>query len=129
MAFLLYFISFYFTLYLHSHANWPTSGHGRIEQRYLTTSSELNDYLDWPSLAQVFRVQRVIRHRRTGLLTYQVVFGITSLSDSQRSPQQLLHLIRQHWHIENRLHYVRDVTFHEDACPITTRRVSVSWPV
>lgn len=27
-------------------------------------------------------------------------------------------LIRQHWHIENRLHYVRDVTFHEDACRI-----------
>jgi hypothetical protein len=34
-----------------------------------------------------------------------------------------LHLIRQHWHIENRLHYVRDVTFGEDACTIRhTRR-------
>ena len=95
-----------------------SSGHGRIEQRYLTVSSQLNDYLDWPHLGQVFRLQRVIQHTRTGKLTYQVVFGITSLTAEDCSPERLMHLLRTHWHIENRLHFVRDVTFHEDACPI-----------
>jgi predicted transposase YbfD/YdcC len=93
-------------------------GHGRIEYRYLTVSSQLNTYLDWPHLGQVFRLQRVVHHTKTGKLTYQVVFGITSLSAPECSPEQLMRFLRTHWHIENRLHFVRDVTFHEDACPI-----------
>ncbi len=44
--------------------------------------------------------------------------GITSLTPDQIMPDRLLHHVRQHWHIENRLHYVRDVTFREDACTI-----------
>lgn len=101
-----------------TYAETVTSGHGRLEYRYLTLSSQLNDYLDWPHLGQVFRLQRVVHHQKTGKLTYQVVFGITSLSAETCSPERLMKLIRQHWHIENRLHYVRDVTFHEDDCRI-----------
>jgi len=92
--------------------------HGRLEYRFLTASSQLNAYLDWPQLGQVFRLQRLIQHPVTGRLTYEVVFGITSLPVERCSPTRLLSLVRTHWHIENRLHYVRDVTFHEDACPI-----------
>jgi predicted transposase YbfD/YdcC len=100
-----------------------SNGHGRIERRYLTVSSQLNDYLDWPHLGQVFRLQRVVHHTQTGRLTYQVVFGITSLTAEDCLPEHLMYLLRTHWHIENRLHFVRDVTFHEDACPIRhTRR-------
>lgn len=99
-------------------AHTVTSGHGRLEHRYLTVSSQLNDYLDWPHLGQVFRLQRVVQHLDTGKLTYQVVFGVTSLTADACSPERLLHILRTHWHIENRLHFVRDVTFHEDACPI-----------
>ena len=61
-------------------------GHGRIEQRYLTVSSQLNDYLDWPHLGQVFRLQRVVQRQKTGKITYQVVFGVTSLSAAECSP-------------------------------------------
>lgn len=93
-------------------------GHGRIENRYLTVTSDLNDYLDFPHVPQVFRLQRVVQHQATGKITYQVIFGITSLSIEQCPPEKLLELVRSHWHIENRLHYVRDVTFHEDACQI-----------
>lgn len=93
-------------------------GHGRIETRYLTVTSDLNDYLDFPHVQQVFRLQRVIQHQATGKITYQVVFGITSLSQGLCSPEKLMAFVRTHWHIENRLHYVRDVTFHEDACRI-----------
>ncbi len=99
-------------------AQTTSAGHGRLEYRYLTVSSQLNDYLAWPQLGQVFRLQRLVQSKQTGKLTYEVVFGITSLSAQAASPQRLLHLIRTHWHIENRLHYVRDVTFHEDACTI-----------
>ena len=91
---------------------------GRTEYRYLTASSQLNDYLDWPHLGQVFRLQRVVHHHQTGKLTYEVLFGITSLTTDQITPDKLLRHVRQHWHIENRLHYVRDVTFREDACTI-----------
>jgi predicted transposase YbfD/YdcC len=100
--------------FIHTTAN----GHGRIEKRYLTVSSQLNDYLDFPHIQQVFRLQRVVHHQKTGKISYQVVFGITSLAAKDCPPQRLMTLIRQHWLIENRLHYVRDVTFHEDACRI-----------
>lgn len=93
-------------------------GHGRIEKRYITVTSELNDYVEFPHVQQVFRLQRVIQNQATGNLTYQVIFGITSLAYEQCSPEKLMSIIRSHWHIENRLHYVRDVTFHEDACRI-----------
>ncbi len=92
--------------------------HGRIEARYLTVTADLNDYLDFPHVQQVFRLQRIIHHQATGEITYQVIFGITSLLREQCPPDKLLTLIRSHWHIENRLHYVRDVTFHEDASRI-----------
>lgn len=94
------------------------SGRGRIEYRWLDCHTHLKDYLHWSGLAQVFRLQRVVHHKQSGRLTYQVVFGITSLTPQEASPKRLLELTQQHWHIENRLHYVRDVTFHEDACRI-----------
>ncbi len=99
-------------------AHTITAGHGRLEYRYLTVSSQLNAYLDWPHLGQVFRLQRITQTQKTGKLTYQVLFGITSLSAQDCSPAHLMQIIPQHWQIENRLHYVRDVTFHEDACRI-----------
>ena len=40
--------------------------------------------------------------------------GITSLSPEEASPKRLLDLVRSHWHIENKVHWVRDVTFDED---------------
>ena len=101
-----------------THAQTIDYARGRTEYRYLTASSQLNDYLDWPHLGQVFRVQRVVHHHQTGKITYEVLFGLTSLTTKQITPDGLLHHIRQHWHIENRLHYVRDVTFREDACTI-----------
>jgi predicted transposase YbfD/YdcC len=54
--------------------------------------------------------QRVIR----GETTTETVYAITSLSTDQADAARLLDLSRQHWGIENRLHYVRDVTYRED---------------
>lgn len=51
---------------------------------------------------------------KTGKTTVETAYGITSRSPRRASPEQLLALNRDHWGIENRLHYVRDVAFRED---------------
>jgi predicted transposase YbfD/YdcC len=88
--------------------------HGRLEVRTLQTSTVLNDYLDWPGLQQVFRLDRQRTKVNTGQVLTQVVYGLTSLSAPQAGAAQLLALTRKQWSIENRSHWVRDVTFGED---------------
>jgi predicted transposase YbfD/YdcC len=53
-----------------------------------------------------------------GKKTVEVVYGITSLSAERASAAVLLAVLRNHWQIENGLHYVRDVTLGEDACRV-----------
>jgi predicted transposase YbfD/YdcC len=68
-------------------------GHGRIERRTLETSTMLNDYLDWPGLAQVYRLERQFTWLRQGQVTKrgcETEYGITSLSRAQASPADLL---------------------------------------
>ena len=99
-------------------AHMVNKGHGRIEERTLTVSSLLNTYLDWPSVRQVFRLERKFNFLRKGQIVrieQMVHFGLTSLSRQQANPKQLLCLKRQYWQIETGLHYRRDVTFHEDS--------------
>ena len=91
-----------------------TKGHGRIETRTLTTSSQLNDFLDWPFLEQVFKLERTSIICKTGKTRHEIVYGVTSLSAEEASPQQLLLMLRSYWQIESGLHYRRDVTLHED---------------
>jgi predicted transposase YbfD/YdcC len=89
-------------------------GHGRIEQRRLYTSDVLVGYSDWPGLAQVFQLDRQVIRKKTGELREERVAGVTSLPPERADAAQLLALVRGHWHIENRSHWVRDVTFDED---------------
>ena len=91
-----------------------TKGHGRIETRTLTTSSQLNDFLDWPFLQQVFKLERSTTICKTAKTRHAIVYGVTSLSAEETSPLQLLQMLRSYWGIENGLHYRRDVTLHED---------------
>lgn len=101
-------------------------GHGRIERRTLDTSTLLNDYLDWPGLAQVYRLERKFTWLRRGQVikrSCEIEYGITSLSREQVSPADLLRYRRQHWFIETGLHYRRDVTFKEDATRMTKAAV------
>ena len=89
-------------------------GHGRIEVRCLTASSALADYLDWPGLQQVFEIVRTTTSKRTGQVRHETVYGITSLPPQRADAACLLSLVRQHWCIENKSHWVRDVTYDED---------------
>jgi len=96
-------------------ASVVSKGHGRIEKRTITVSTLLNDYLDWPNLAQVFRIERTVWHSNYNGKTREIVYGFTSLSPQKADPAKLLTLVRQYWGIENGLHFRRDVTFQEDA--------------
>lgn len=93
--------------------------HGRLEERTLTVSSLLNDYLDWPGLGQVFKLERRFTQLATGEVQAEVQYGLTSLTASEASPERLLEIVRAEWGIENGLHYRRDVTFHEDQTRMT----------
>jgi hypothetical protein len=55
-----------------------------------------------------------------GKTTVEVAYGITSLTPAAADAARLLGLVREHWRIENCLHYVRDVTLGEDACRVRT---------
>jgi len=99
--------------------DWRTArtvekGHGRLEIRELVSSTELTDFLagQWAGVAQVFRLTRTVHEN--GKTRTEVVYGITSLSPSRASAARLLQLVRDHWAIENRLHWRRDVTLRED---------------
>jgi predicted transposase YbfD/YdcC len=92
--------------------------HGRVEQRTLRTTTLLTLHHLWPGLAQGFEVTRARTEK--GKKSVEVTYGITSLTEGQADAARLLELVRDHWHIENRLHYVRDVTLGEDACRVRT---------
>jgi len=96
-----------------------SKGHGRLEERKLTVSSQLKDFLDWPYLEQVFQLERHFVSTKTGEVQEQVVYGFTSLSRDAIPPEKLLKKIRSYWGIENGLHYRRDVTLREDRIRMT----------
>ncbi len=48
----------------------------------------------------------------------EIAYIVTSLTAAEAGPERLLDLSRTHWAIENRLHYVRDVSFNEDRCRV-----------
>ena len=90
--------------------------HGRMETRKIWTTTELNDYLDFPHVGQALAIERIALNKKTGKIAY----AITSRSPQQASPQRLLEINRGHWTIENCCHYVLDWVFDEDHCRIRT---------
>ncbi len=97
-----------------------TKGHGRLEQRRLTCTDDLDQYLQWPGVQQVLRRECERRILKTGVTTRSVTYALTSIPARRASAARLEELWRGHWTIENRVHYVRDVTFGEDAHQMST---------
>ena len=99
---------------------WPQEaesielGHGRIEKRRLQASSALSDHELWPGLEQVFVIEREVVEQKRGKSRREVIYGCTSLTKEKATAEELLKLVRGHWTIENRSHWVRDVTMDED---------------
>ena len=69
-------------------------------------------HLGWPGAAQVCRIERT--REKAGKISHEIAYAITSLTPEQAGPDALLDLWRDHWLIENRLHWRRDVVLRED---------------
>lgn len=90
-------------------------GHGRLERRVLEASPSLSGYLDWPGVGQVMRRRSERMILKTGQISSETTYGITSLPFSAVDAAGLEQLWRGHWTIENRVHRVRDGTMCEDS--------------
>ena len=93
---------------------------GRITTRTLTTSTLLTQHTHWPGLQQVYQYITHQKQKSTAHVKCHVQYGITSLSPEHASAADLLKLRREHWTIENKLHWIRDVVFQEDASSART---------
>jgi len=96
---------------------------GRIEERVLKASTAMQGYSDWPGLRQVLKMERKITFKRTGVMRQEEAYAVTSLDERRASAERLLRLWREHWHIENKLHYVRDVTYREDKSQVRRGKI------
>jgi len=68
----------------------------------------------------VFRIERTVLLCKSGKTRQETIYGVTSLSPTQADAPRIGELVRGHWQIENRLHWVRDVTFDEDRSQVRT---------
>ena len=95
----------------------PTTekGHGRLETRTLTCGNAHIEDVDWPDVQQVVRRECERITIKTGKRTHEVTYGLVSMPPAEAGAATIEALWRGHWTIENRLHYVRDVSLGEDA--------------
>jgi predicted transposase YbfD/YdcC len=85
---------------------------GRIVRRAIWVAPA--DGIDFPGAQQVFRIRRDTFDHEGTRLSKEVVHGVTSLNPDQADPAKIADLVRRHWSIENRSHWVRDVVYAED---------------
>jgi hypothetical protein len=94
-------------------------GHGRLETYQVRASAALNSYLaseyGWPDVGQVLCIEHTCVFLSTGLVIRTPHYAITSLTPAAAAPERLWRLWHEHWQIENKSHWVRDVVFGEDA--------------
>ena len=102
---------------LHQHAN-------RVHLWELKASTLLEGYSNWPGLRQVLKMERTVSNKRSGEVRRETAYAITSLGPEKANPVELIKLWREHWHIENRLHWVRDVTFDEDRSQVRAGHIA-----
>jgi len=89
-------------------------GHGRLEQRAIRASTELVGVNAFPGLQQVAEVRTRVVVLKTGEVSEQTRYFVTSLGPADAGPAALLALFRGHWGIENKLFWVKDDGFGED---------------
>jgi predicted transposase YbfD/YdcC len=119
------------TQHLHEHIDpqlaWRTAenffdafddSHGRTVRRRVWTITDLTalpELAKWPGLQSVIAVETIRMAHQHAPVTSDYRFYISSLA---RSATAFVAMIRQHWDIENKLHWSLDVTFNEDRCRI-----------
>ena len=101
--------------------------HGRIERRRCAvvdlSGSQWDGYADLYARRQAMRIEREREIVKTGERSIEVTYSLTSLGAERAGLELLLALVRNHWHIDNRVHYVRDFTYDEDRCRAYVRHL------
>ena len=98
-------------------------GHGRAERRTLKITTVAAG-LAFPHAAQallVVRRRRPLNGKNSKKWSTETVYAVTSLTVTQARPDQLAGILRGHWSIEDRLHWIRDVTYDEDRSQVRAR--------
>ena len=113
-----------------SNAPWHETldkAHGRIERRRCQavdlSATAWDGYAELYGRRQAMRIEREREIVKDGTRSIEVTYCLTSLAPERTDPEQLLALVRNHWHIENCLHYVRDFTYDEDRCRAYVRHL------
>ncbi len=93
-------------------------GHGRLEKREIWTSTQLSTFLEkeWTGVAQIYMIRKTVVEK--GEKTIAIRYGMTNAPRGKANAEQILKWRQNHWRIENRSHYRRDVTLGEDACQV-----------
>jgi predicted transposase YbfD/YdcC len=101
-----------FTGAVHGYHLEDERSHGRIVRRETWTGPAQD--IAFPGAAQIFRIRREVCDLAGQMLSVEIVHGVTSLPVEQATATAVAAWVRQHWGIENKLHWVRDVVFGED---------------
>lgn len=100
--------------------SYDSPDHGRIETRKIWVTTKLNDYLDFPHVGQVFKVERICFNKKSGKESREIAYGLTSKTPEAACAEQVLQDNRNHWSIENSCHYIIDWAYDEDRSRIST---------
>jgi len=93
--------------------------HGRLESRAIWTSTRLNSYLQFPYVGQAFAIERQRIEKKTGKVSTETVYGLTSHSPETADAAQVLLFNRAHWSVEAH-HHILDWNWDEDRCTLRT---------
>jgi predicted transposase YbfD/YdcC len=96
-----------------------TLAHGRVESRAIWTTTALNGYLDFPAVGQAFSIERETTNKKTGKVSTETVYGLTSHTPESADAKRLLAFNRDHWRVES-CHYMLDWNWDEDRCTLRT---------
>ena len=97
-------------------------GHGRVEGRTLKVTAVAAG-LGFPHAAQaiqIIRRRRPLNATKAKRWSTETLYAVTSLEANQASPADLADILRGHWSIEDRLHWVRDLAYDEDRSQVRT---------
>jgi predicted transposase YbfD/YdcC len=95
-------------------------GHGRIETRTIQVMPAPGD-LPFPHVSQAYLIERHVTAPDGTPLSDVAALGVTSLDAARASPQTIASIVRGHWAIENKIHWVRDTLYREDQSQVRTR--------